>query len=39
VTLAYLFTPRWLGRITWTRLGTGNDHDCDLLLAGAGYQL
>jgi hypothetical protein len=39
VTLAYIFTPRWLGRLTWTRLGTGDDHDCDLLYAGAGYQL
>jgi hypothetical protein len=39
VTLAYAFTPRWLARITWTRLGTGDDHDSDLLLAGAGYRL
>ena len=39
VTIAYAFTPRWLARIAWTRLGTGDDHDCDLLLAGAGYAL
>jgi hypothetical protein len=39
VTVAYLFTPRWLARVTWTRLGTSDDHDCDLLLAGAGYRL
>ncbi len=39
VTIAYAFTPRWLARITWTRLGTGDDHDCDLLLAGTGYAL
>jgi hypothetical protein len=39
VTIAYALTSRWLTRITWTRVGTFDDHDCDLLLAGGGYQL
>jgi hypothetical protein len=38
VELAYAFTPKWEARVVWDRIGTGDDHDCDLVLAGVGYK-
>jgi hypothetical protein len=37
VTVAYSLTPRWLARVVWNRIGTGDDHDCDILQFGMGY--
>ena len=37
VSVAYSITPRWITRVVWDRIGTGDDHDCDILLLGAGY--
>lgn len=37
VTVAYSLTPRWLARVVWDRIGTGDDHDCDILQFGMGY--
>jgi hypothetical protein len=37
VTVAYSFTPHWLTRVVWDRIGTGDDHDCDILQFGVGY--
>jgi hypothetical protein len=37
VTFAYSLTPRWLARVVWNRIGTGDDHDCDILQFGMGY--
>jgi len=38
VSVAYAITPRWITRVVWDRIGTGDDHDCDILLLGAGYR-
>jgi len=38
VTLAYEITPRWKVRAVWDRIGTGDDHDADIVLLGAGYK-
>ncbi|MGB6352479.1 MAG: hypothetical protein WBF21_00730 [Steroidobacteraceae bacterium] len=37
VTVAYSLTPHWLARVVWDRIGTGDDHDCDILQFGVGY--
>jgi hypothetical protein len=37
VSVAYSITPRWTTRVLWDRIGTGDDHDCDILLLGVGY--
>jgi hypothetical protein len=37
VTVAYSLTPRWQARVVWDRIGTGDDHDCDILQFGMGY--
>jgi len=37
VTVAYAVTPRWIARVVWDRIGTGDDHDCDILQVGVGY--
>jgi hypothetical protein len=37
VSIAYSFTPRWIVRATWDRIGTGDDHDADIVLFGLGY--
>lgn len=38
VSVAYSITPRWTTRVVWDRIGTGDDHDCDIVLLGAGYK-
>jgi len=38
VTLAYAWTPRWVSRVIWDRIGTGDDHDCDIVHIGVGYR-
>ena len=38
VELAYAFTHKWETRVVWDRVGTGDDHDCDIVLAGVGYK-
>jgi len=38
VTMAYKITPRWKVRAVWDRIGTGDDHDADIVLLGAGYK-
>ncbi len=37
VSVAYSLTPRWVTRVVWDRIGTGDDHDCDILRFGIGY--
>jgi len=37
VSVAYSLTPRWLTRVVWDRIGTGDDHDADILQFGVGY--
>lgn len=36
--LSYALTPAWWVRATWHRIGTGDDHDADIVLLGAGYK-
>jgi hypothetical protein len=38
VSVAYSLTPRWIARVIWDRIGTGDDHDCDILHLGVGYR-
>jgi hypothetical protein len=38
VSVAYALTPRWMTRVVWDRIGTGDDHDCDILHLGIGYR-
>jgi hypothetical protein len=38
VSVAYDITPRWVGRAVWHRIGTGDDHDADIVLLGVGYR-
>lgn len=38
VTIAYSFTAQWLTRVVWDRIGTGDDHDCDILQFAVGYR-
>lgn len=38
VTVAYSLTPRWVARVVWDRIGTGDDHDADILHVGIGYR-
>jgi hypothetical protein len=38
VTLAYSIASNWQARVVWDRVGTGDDHDCDIVLIGAGYK-
>jgi hypothetical protein len=38
VTVAYSFSTHWLARVVWDRIGTGDDHDADILHFGAGYK-
>jgi hypothetical protein len=38
VSVAYSLTQRWIARVVWDRIGTGDDHDCDILHLGAGYR-
>jgi hypothetical protein len=37
VSVAYTLTPRWVTRVVWDRIGTGDDHDADILQFGVGY--
>jgi hypothetical protein len=37
VSVAYSLTPRWVTRVVWDRIGTGDDHDADILQFGVGY--
>lgn len=37
VSIAYSLSPRWAARVIWDRIGTGDDHDCDILQIGVGY--
>jgi hypothetical protein len=37
ISLAYAITPNWVVRALWHRIGTGDDHDADIVLVGAGY--
>jgi hypothetical protein len=37
ITLSYAITPHWAARALWHRIGTGDDHDADIVLVGAGY--
>jgi len=39
VSIAYDITPHWSARVIWDRIGTGDDHDCDILQLGMGYRL
>jgi hypothetical protein len=36
--LSYAMTPAWSVRAVWHRIGTGDDHDADIVLLGAGYK-
>jgi hypothetical protein len=38
VSIAYTWTARWLTRVVWDRIGTGDDHDCDILQFAMGYR-
>jgi hypothetical protein len=38
VSVAYSLTPRWVTRVVWDRIGTGDDHDADILQFGVGYR-
>ena len=38
VSIAYDVTRQWLTRVVWDRIGTGDDHDCDILQIGVGYR-
>jgi hypothetical protein len=38
VTVAYSFGQRWMARVVWDRIGTGDDHDADILHVGVGYR-
>jgi hypothetical protein len=38
VTIGYSLTQRWVARVIWDRIGTGDDHDCDILHFGVGYR-
>ena len=38
VFLAYRFAPHWQARVVWDRIGTGDDHDADIVLFGVGYR-
>jgi hypothetical protein len=38
VSLAYSIAAHWQARVVWDRIGTGDDHDCDIVLFGAGYK-
>jgi hypothetical protein len=38
VSVAYSLTPRWIARAKWDRIGTGDDHDADIVLIGVGYK-
>jgi hypothetical protein len=38
VSMAYSITSAWEARVVWDRVGTGDDHDCDIVLFGVGYK-
>jgi hypothetical protein len=38
VSVAYSLTTQWTTRVVWDRIGTGDDHDCDILQFGVGYK-
>jgi hypothetical protein len=38
VTMAYSLSSRWIARAIWDRIGTGDDHDADIVLIGMGYK-
>lgn len=38
ITLAYEISPTWVARAIWHRIGTGDDHDADVVLLGVGYR-
>jgi hypothetical protein len=38
VSVAYSITTRWTTRVVWDRIGTGDDHDCDIVQLGVGYK-
>jgi hypothetical protein len=38
VTMAYSPSSRWIARAIWDRIGTGDDHDADIVLIGMGYK-
>ncbi len=38
LTAGYRFAERWIGRFNWNRVMTGNDHDTDIFVLGAGYR-
>jgi hypothetical protein len=38
ISLSYAITPNWVARALWHRIGTGDDHDADIVLVGAGYR-
>jgi hypothetical protein len=39
VSLAYSLSSRWIARAVWDRIGTGDDHDADIVQVGIGYKL
>lgn len=38
VTVACSLTSHWVARVVWDRIGTGDDHDADILHFGVGYK-
>jgi hypothetical protein len=39
VSMAYSLNSRWIARVIWDRIGTGDDHDADIVQIGIGYKL
>jgi hypothetical protein len=39
VSMAYSLSSRWIARVIWDRIGTGDDHDADIVQMGVGYKL
>ncbi|HEY1899131.1 MAG TPA: hypothetical protein VGG49_04980 [Steroidobacteraceae bacterium] len=38
VSIAYSLSSRWIARAIWDRIGTGDDHDSDIVQVGIGYK-
>jgi hypothetical protein len=38
VSIGYSLTSHWLARVVWDRIGTGDDHDADIVQVGIGYR-
>jgi hypothetical protein len=36
--MAYSLSSRWIARAIWDRIGTGDDHDADVVQIGVGYK-